>query len=1127
MVRAKKKNSISNIRAVWSQVSASTWITTLNSFNAHGKWSEKQPGVILGCCPWHKETTPSFYIFTNKGYAKCFGGSCGKFVKDPSKLLQKITGYVPRRVHSDIMMKSWGVKFQGGYTKELQAFSEMQEAKDALFTEMQQHLLNAVKILGGTDEKAKERYDYCEAAIKYLKARNVPLTAAWIRRLGIGLMPTWRHLHALIQTKATPYPPEIEGRVKEYLGQNYVGTNPDHVFTYTGSVAFCYRTDPDDIGRIKLRFPSMRPENKKFTFLGTKMEKIGVYGLDAFRYQVDKIKRVYTVEGEFDQLALTIAEFKKTNALPEFVVLATGGGGIDSIGLEFLHKDLSFEQVASLGDNDKGGTGFTRHIFERVGEVNACAFDWAKSSFQSHKHCDPDELVTKGHYEAFRAEFMSEDFLQSRHDWVFTQIGLEIAGTQDVAEQEDILQRYSDALPTLTDRRVVIDQLLDNEVVPKALIYSTLMVTSSEDKYIALCRQQLAELMVPMMQDDNNRVTCYSIPKKQNFVVTIDRNQSLLDCLSLRVLDKSVYEWCRQKLGEPDWLLYTMVGKEKYERSYKDRCNLVHTLFVAAAKGILVDNVAHSTAVRRFGQGVHHFAYYPFAKDQGLENTVYVVNGQSVYRTEIDPESERAWFEKLDIPRDGLFSFDGSPIPWSRAIKSVKDLNECFMEKSGMTPRQLYDEIVEYIDVGWTFSKIPEVQKMECEFIAALILYAVVSAAFPYMHQSFFSALFSSGKSSLLLGVLCNNLFGGEITLVEHAQGWTNYTPAGLRGAMQGTSLMVCLDEFEDPDTPGLDREQAENTRKCLSLIRGNITGGVPVIRGTQTGGLVQYFARAPVIAAGIHPPRNEADVSRWNFIFSTKIEGQKDSPLTRVINAFSEERRRALRQGVTLLPLQQLPQIFRAYERVRKYETRTDLPDGVENRSLAAMSPVISILEWVGYDSFKWTCDYLSYKKSKVREERPQEKDTVLSDILETPNVRLDTDLGVVTRTVGSILYDQSTRENINHSYCGVYFLRGAGNGQSLVVFYLPQILSQLLKSHAKYRGASQIGVLKKKLLQNHTIQKVSSKRLSRIVRSLQPYVGTAQIRREGVLVARFEDIIADVAIPEHLQESTDDNPM
>ncbi len=849
--------------------------------------------------------------------------------------------------------------------------------------------------------------------------------------------------------------------------------------------------------------------------------------MNAYRYQINREKTLHAVEGEFDQLSMLAAELQKTSGAPECIVFGCGGGGIDSSGLEFLKHDLGFERIVAIGDNDAGGIGFTRTLFERVGEGNVAAFDWDKSAFSGKKHCDPDELVKAGHYDAFRAEFLDDSQLLSRHDFVFKQLVKKAEQTTDVSTVETEMRLYADALPTILDRQIVVDKLNEDKTIPKALVHGTLLLTSNDDQYIELCRQMLSTMIIPFFQDENNRVTLYSMTKKRMFSVTTDREKPLINAIELNVTGQVVYEWCRDKLGEPRWLLYEGYGEDKTERSRTDRERIVNALFISALKGIIVDDVETSSAIRRFGQGVHHFAHYKFAPGHGFENSLYIANGKSVYKSDFTRDSDRIQFEKLDVPRDKFIVFNSAEVPWSRAIASEEDLNTDFETKFGVTKQELFWKIVDYVSTGFTFSTDKNIQKKEAEYFAAFIFYVVIAQVFPVMHQAYINALFSSGKSTLLLGVLSSNMEGGELTLVEHSQAFTDFTAAAVRAAMLGTPLLMCLDEFEDPDAQGLDRKIAERCRAVSGLLRGNITGGVPAIRGTQTGGLREYFFRAPVAAAGINPPRNEADVSRWNFVFPDKVVGRTHSPLSAIVEKFTKEERDVMRQGVTVLPIQQLPEILRAYEKVKSYEMRKDLPKGIENRALKSISPIGAILEWVGIDSFTWLCEYLTFKKSKLAQERPQERDTVLSDILETPNVRLETDTGIMTGTVGAVLYDQDIRESINRSYCGVYYLRSRGRAPALVVFYLPQIVTHLLKNHAKYRGRSTIGVMKKELSQNPAVLKLKRKKIEQIAGRLKPYLGSHNIRTDGIVVAEFRNVIADIEKPDKVQESLDDKPM
>ena len=73
---------------MWRKVTPQEWLTLLQRINRDGKWSINGH-TIKGCCPYHDDKTPSFFLNFDKCIGKCFG-SCGKVVTDLVQLVARL-----------------------------------------------------------------------------------------------------------------------------------------------------------------------------------------------------------------------------------------------------------------------------------------------------------------------------------------------------------------------------------------------------------------------------------------------------------------------------------------------------------------------------------------------------------------------------------------------------------------------------------------------------------------------------------------------------------------------------------------------------------------------------------------------------------------------------------------------------------------------------------------------------------------------------------------------------------------------------------------------------------------------------------------------------------------------------
>jgi hypothetical protein len=1056
---AKKSGSktttskISSAKNLWGAVSSTSWHRTLSARNPGGNWT-LQGSRIKGCCPYHKETTASFYIDLSKGFAKCFGGSCGEYRDDPLTFLADVAGVTVHEVLSDIVQGEWSITLPKSLSADIQARRERVELRQAIQDVCHATLLTAVQNIGDP------AFQWAQPTIQWLAQRGLDLTK--LDRLPIGILPTRRVLYMGMQTEV------LRKTYSGYMGDVLVPPGLTDIGPYTGALTFHYMASPGTAGCTKVRRPN-DPTGGVLWVGGEGQDEHGLFCLDLLTALLGTPSVIYVVEGEFDALSLLRAQIAKHGTL-KYGVIGGSGAGVSS--LDAL-RELGCSDIRLLGDYDNGGVGFTRLALEQTRADGVHVYDWANGSLQDYPKIDPDEVVMQGMFDKLEADFARPECWLPRHAWVSQQISeAAVTNKSSLADLQKAMVSFGSCLHELIDKDAVIQDLRQDDNIPKTVLQATLLSSSTDETYVAMLVRHLEVEMTPLAHEGMAAVI---YARRDSTVVTLplNRAQDMLTVLGTKILHALPYEWCRARLGDPDWLMYgTSEGDERQALPYAIRTARNNELLVQAVTQLCADlpDKARLTVKR---QGVHYHE-----SDDRQTRALYVVNGAQVYKGRVHGP-EPLVFEPLTSPRDvGWLFMAGRGAQWSSVITDLDALNNACEQD----PQQVYETIRSMLQDNWTFSLSEDVQKMEAAYLAGVALYTVIAQGFPYVSQILINAPTNSGKSKLMMGLFSGSQFE-KIKLVEHAVGMDAYTVAGVFQSMDGAGQMLCLDEFEVSNAR--DPKRQKIVSELLSTMRMNYASGTKKVQGTASQEASFQGFRVPVMAAAIAGFDRIEDANRWNTITLHNVEAAS-GPDENIVRQYSPERIRELRTACTLLPLQQYGKIYEHYQELHdKYGTLQGLPKGTGDRMLQPMLPIAAVMRWCGQDVDAFLPRYIQHKITSSKSEIRTEYQQILHDVLNTPAIVMQGDIDRIKMSVASVLQSPGGAAGINTTQCGVY----VDDYAKYVVVVVAQVYHTTLRGLNRYRDQNTT-YLRKQLQQHPHALKEREVVSEKIMTSLQRYV-------------------------------------
>jgi hypothetical protein len=309
-----------------------------------------------------------------------------------------------------------------------------------------------------------------------------------------------------------------------------------------------------------------------------------------------------------------------------------------------------------------------------------------------------------------------------------------------------------------------------------------------------------------------------------------------------------------------------------------------------------------------------------------------------------------------------------------------------------------------------------------------------VMTAFKRQTSIFVTAESTSGKSRFVSGFIGGSGFS-SINIVAHALAMSQYTPASIRQMRNGSSLCLCLEEFEDY---GNNERKAVQVRGVLEMTRDLISENAANISiGTTSGEAKTYHLRFPMVAAAIRPLRDAASLSRF-VTFELVHDSARVDPAVVLIEKHGEIGIRATRRDLAVGLLRHMATLRSAQAEVeREFASGALLPPHAQARFREAMYPVLSMLRFLGEqpgagdkipDYRRFAVEFANTRRDqltrlKATSENEQIFETILGSVIHVQNDSGPENgrMGFGT-TIRIMLADLNKLDDVNKTKKGVY---------------------------------------------------------------------------------------------------------
>lgn len=956
------KTSLQVVKQIWPSISVQDWLTVVKTTHPNNHWSATHKSV-KGCCPFHDDKSPSFYIHVDKHYAKCFSSDCGRFFYDPVKLYSALTGLVYGAALRE-MKDRFTLKINNKLVAELNQQFEHREMKRVLAAVINAELCDAdASLQAGKPDQA---LSYAYNTVRYLRQkRNLPDDV--LHLCPIGVMPNSLRLQHLLGQYAVnhnckDYWPEVQS----YLDWALMGTE------WLGSLVFVTGATPTDPAKFKIRkVPLVTSgvfgtidKDKDIRYITDDREPgngfFGLYG--AWPYQpfiadVNNPKSVYVTEGEFDAMSIFARQFK-TSTINFFIF---SGGGSSCQSLDTL-LPFAFDRVYVIGDKDKGGDGFEGHALKEAVRMPVRIFNWPPSFALPNIKPDLDEVVCHHGLDLVDTELRKPENFLLPQQWALNHALKEMINTpaDDVRYLTSIAARWGGAVRDTSELFSYVQEVVKHhpQLHPGQIQNAINTTDANAEAFIERIKTTLLNRfhVMELKTEGASQILCvWDRQTRQVIHLHVGEKYKLIAALSAH-LGKDIYRFIHEDVGDPGFMLsYEDALKEdKYVLMAK---TVVDYILFAVER--MTENAPVAQTIRKLGAGFHVIAPGIDSRAEKGEFHAYLVTGPTLYRAEYAEDTWRGWTQ-LSGPSDGHIVIkvdpDDQPNNFMPQIKSVEDLNR----EPQYSASELYKMVLEMVRYGWDFKD----QLVTSELVASLIMLLPIASAGMHQPTMMFTGEAASGKTSLVGGLIGGNAIP-RINIVQAALFNDTYSAAGLRQTMNGSSMCLCLDEFEDKG--GNNDKKSLVCRAVLAQYRNLTNEGCVAVYGTASGQAQRFVLRHPLILSGIRPLHDVADITRYIIIEMDK-KTERQAPQDIILQRFGEEHITAIRHALPLAMFQLAKKYYKAF-----HEIEVEFQDGADIGPLAQIARtrqglycVFALKKILGQDYKAFAREY--YKANRAR---------------------------------------------------------------------------------------------------------------------------------------------------------------
>ncbi len=1079
--KVSASGSVKKMKELWAVVEPKKlkeFFEKVDTHKGNSKWSIKG-ATLTGRCRFKShggpDTNPSMKVFPNKGYARCM--SCGGTTNNLASLTSDISGKDYKTSLKEIQSHFNARIFKKGDlegSENYLAHAEMKKYADAIFNA---ELVEAAAQMQAGTISTGELY-FAEDMLKYLDSRD-PLFLDYAETLPIGIFTTNKRIDSVGRSLG------IRGSILEDIKKYLITYMHNH---YLGALTMTYHESPDVISRFRLRrLDSVDAEGvvqKEIVAIDDPYVKsIGIFGLGSISGLATLQKTspaALVMEGEFDALSVMVKQ-KQAND-PVWIPLCHSGNA-NNHKLTAL-TGTAITEVCYVPDNDAGGIRNAKNILTSNPELDVVIFNWPLNiSHPGGGNIDLHESITSFGYTAVSNALhdVAKNYAK-REAWTKNRLKDECR-TLDVSDKDDLkvvkalVLEYSECIGDIDsqeDHDDVINWISETMTglgISSAEISKVAVTASSQDdpekEFVKLLTLTLeSKFCFIAYEQEDRKITLWDRDKKSLAYIRTGSESVLKSDIGSVIGD--IVSWVGTEVpgGIPKFVLGDgdSDGSEESEkkfaknkRSYLQYDDLVGS-YIRLALRFKLPSLHSLQAYDKYTEG-HHW----LPTTDGYQS--FLVNGKHLYHGTYTEEGDCFW-EELSEPIYEKYYFELSKEPWSKYIKSVKDL-----QNAPVVPlHELLEINAEIINTGWTFQS----QDSESIMMGAWATLMTISKIFPNNLQFLAANERGCGKSSLLA-----ELYGGgkgtHINITEHAQYVDNATPAGLRQGLDGSARTLIIDEFDNQKgAKGTQDKQEE----VLTMLRASSGGDGIFIQGSSTGKVRKYRFSVPTMLAGIDPEITDANQTRFLTIDLKSGLDNRLPPQTSILQRYSEEEIQTVCKHNTLATFRYIPQILRAFASVRK--DLQDDPDalgvGIMQRYKDSLSVILSIIRAAYPDVPKdhknswvtWGTKICESKKTSLKNLGTATSNAELVDaILNTQGVEVSLPMEKKLFTVlqllssGNIVGDPSP---INDSNVGIWLqpVHKNNNTKYILFIHWKSMASTLLKFSQKWKqSASQLKLI------------------------------------------------------------------
>lgn len=1040
-----KALSEKQIRRIWTDLKPQPLLDRLRALQPTAKWTASG-ARLSACCPYHDESTPSFHVYLDRGYAKCFG--CEKFISNPLELW----AHVNQKNRADALLdlrQTFGLKFlTGAVSAQLEAWERNQQVKRRIMEICHDELLHA--IANPNDLK----YQSAHAAVRYLlSVRALPRdTIPTLDMLGV-LPPLGRVYDVLdadakIENDRRAAEASAKGeRVTKITSltaeaQAYLQTANA---SWTGAVVFRLDVSPDAIGRLKLR----RPDTRDYLFLPDAFEEdLGFFGLGWSMYrsllgsQQKYVQGAYFVEGEFDALSIMARQVEVGG--PGFVTLASGGSSGGS-QIDLL-KHCGFDEVYLVSDapNKKGDALITTWL-PQVQQLRGRIF---VGYDQFPGAGDPDEAAIKFGLDAITQTFLdtnNQALFVTPQDWCFAKVvpELDALAETDVRQLIEVAGNWGKLLKNAYECDAYVSQCHAEYGVPAHLLKREIVAKEeNEPAFILRIVDVLSQLFTVVGQqatDNDRRLYLWHNEAKRIIQISLADDGSVERELGT-TLGPS-YEMFEEKIGIPAFL---EPAEQIRAGTYLQRQDQQYRWYLRQALTHMAMHAPDYHSAPHKGQGIH-----AIRDPLGGPPTLYIVNGRDVYHGAYDAHGKVAW-RMTSGPTDNGVVFDVGlrtpQAPMFEFIEKPADLDRAYT----LDPLECWQKLRDVLDIGWTFKD----HKLTVDFLSAHLFSTTVSDAFRRKVFMGIHADTSAGKSRLLMGLIAGTDFP-RIHLIAAARGMASYTAAGIRQTTNNSSRPLCLDEFEDE---GLGDKKGRLTTEVFEMYR-NLNGeGNRYTMGQRGGDPVTYTLDYPVFVAAINKAKKVQDANRMIGVYLKKVPNRAD-PQQVLIEKYGVEHFVQLKHDLAIALLPHIAALQDAYREIEiEYGRGQGAQLQYDQRYFEGMYPALATMKFLGLDYRSFLRDFFEANKEALSFSATHTDSTELFHYLcQSPKLVVHANDGGRDQAALSLVQLLGTAEQraqIAQTNAGLYF----DEVQQVLVVNWTAAVQVVLSQHPKYSRESNL---------------------------------------------------------------------